>query len=304
MDQITSFRPMLRIMAIALAGWFLFVVSDTVTKYLTHVYPVPEVIFLTYCSGMIGTGLYILARHGVKGFATKRPQWHLARACSGALGAQMVVHALSMIPLADFYGIVFLSPLLLCLLSHFFLGETIGRHRMTAILVGFAGVLVLAGPQFSAGNSGFLFALAAVIFSALNGMTVRKIGKEPVLALFAFYPFVAGTLLNLPLMLMDPNSVVPHHPLNIMLFLLVPPVMLFGLMAYSYAFAHVHETAVIAPFHYSQIIWGTAIGYMLFGDVPTQRTILGAAIIISAGLYMIWREHALHKKTVIRNLQR
>jgi S-adenosylmethionine uptake transporter len=303
MTEDHPYNAFLKTVLIALTGWFLYVISDTMTKWLTQDYPVPEVLFLAYGLGLAIIVPYIVVRHGVRAFAPKQWKWHLARGVSGAASSLLGVEALHRIPMADFYGVIFLTPLLLCLLSHFLLKETIGRHRITAIIVGFIGVMILAGPKFASGSAGYLFALSAVLFSALNGIFVRKIGREPILLLFAFYVYLVNVLINLPALWAGHEFVVPHLS-SLPLFVAMPLVVLGGLLAYSVSFSRVRETAMIAPFHYSQILWGTILGYAFFGDVPTLRTIMGAAIIIGAGLYMIWREHTLHKASVLRSLPR
>jgi S-adenosylmethionine uptake transporter len=294
----------LKTVMIALTGWFLYVISDVINKLLTHSYPVSEILALSYLAGLCLIVPYIVIRYGWRAlFPPQKWKWHVARGVSGALGGLLGVHALQSIPLADFYGIIFLTPLLLCLLSHFILKERIGKHRITCIVIGFIGVIILAGPQFAGGNIGFIFAGVAVIFSAMNGILVRKIGPEKILMRFAFYVFTANTLLNLPIMLAEGSFKMPAVE-DMGLFLAIPPIVVCGLLCYSISFSRVRETAMIAPFHYSQMIGGVILGYFMFGDEPTARTLIGAAIIIGAGMYMIWREHVLHKASVLRNIQR
>ncbi len=304
MTEHHHYNAFIKTIFISLSGWMLYVFSDTITKWLTDSYSVSEIMVVSYTAGLLLIVPYIGLRYGWKAFLPERTwKLHVMRGISGALGTVVGVHALHLIPLTDFYGVVFLTPLLLCLMSHFILKERIGKHRITAIVVGFMGVLVLAGPQFSAGSAGYLFALSAVIFAASNGILVRKIGRETVLLRFAFYVFAANVVINLPILMMEDSFVMPQ-PGDIALFLAIPPIVMGGLIAYSVAFSRVKETAMIAPFHYSQIIWGAILGYFLFHEVPTARTVIGAAIIIGAGLYMIWREYVLHKASVIRSLPR
>lgn len=297
------FDYFLKTILISLIGWAMFVVTDTLNKWVVQDFKISFVIFTFSFFSALLTGFYIFFRYGFNGFRTERYKWHFIRAVCICASTLLCICALKLIPLADFYGIIFLSPLLLCLMSHFFLKERIGRHRMTAIIVGFMGVLVLAGPQFNEGNIGFLFALSAVFFSASNGISVRKIGREKNMILFAFYPSLFNMIVFLPFVLMDAPASMP--PLDgLFLIFLIAPASIAGLVLHSLAFARAPETSMIAPFHYSQMIWGVMIGYFLFDEIPGFQTILGASIIIGAGLYMIWREHKLHKAAVIRNLQR
>lgn len=291
------------IVAISLFGWFLYVCSDTTTKWLTQYYPVPEILLIVYGIGFTFVAGWLVVRHG---FGSLRPpKWrlHTLRAVCTATGSILGVEALHRIPMTDFYGVVFVTPLLICLMSHFILKERIGRYRLSAILVGFAGVLILAGPKFAHLDIGYIFTLLAALMSASNGICVRKIGYEPIPLRFALFVFAGNVILNAVLVARSGDFVVPNWS-SVPLFLLTPFIILGGLLAYSISFSRVRETAMIAPFHYSQIIWGTAFGYVLFGNEPTLRTLVGATVIIGAGLYMIWREHVLHKASVLRVTQR
>ena len=295
--------PFMTIVTISLSGWFLYVCSDTMTKWLTQSYPVPEILLIVYGIGLACIVGWLVARHGLG--SLKPPKWrlHALRGGCTALGSLLGVEALHRIPLTDFYGVVFVTPLLICLMSHFILKERIGRYRLSAIVVGFIGVLILAGPKFANADIGYIFALVAALMSASNGICVRKIGPEPIVLRFALFVFLGNVLLNAVLLAHTGGFVMPRWS-SVPLFASIPFVILGGLLAYSVSFSRVRETAMIAPFHYSQIIWGTVAGYVLFGNAPTLRTLIGAAIIIGAGLYMIWREHVLHKASVLRVTQR
>lgn len=285
------FRRNLAAISFGVAGWTAFAFADTLSKWLAQDYPVSQVIGLTAIVTFIMALCWTIGRYGYKSLITPFFGWHAARSLCAAGTTFCVVHAVSRIPLADFYGIIFLTPLMLAVLSFFLLGEKIGWHRLLAILVGFGGVVILAGPQFGTYNAGILFAFAAVIFVCGNGLVVRKMRAETVLPLYALYPALLNMVIHCPLMLPDfrmPEAV------DISLFAAVGPLILIGIMGFSLGFARASETAVVAPFSYIQIVWGVLLGYLLFGDVPQTNTIIGAAIIISSGLYVIWREHRLH----------
>jgi drug/metabolite transporter (DMT)-like permease len=298
-----DYNSFLRNVSIALFAWFLYVGSDTMTKWLAERYPASEILLITYALGLSFMVPFVMLRHGPRALLTPKWKWYLARSISGALCSYAGVRALARISLPDYYSIIFLTPLLLCLMSHFFLKERIGKHRLTSIVAGFAGILIVAGPEFESGNIGFIYAIVAVFFSALNGLMVRKIGQEKILWLFAIYPSIAHVILNGGNLIATHQFIAPAWA-DIPVFLAIPPVLLTGLLCWSYAFSNAKETAMIAPFNYSQMLWGVIVGYLLFHSLPTERTVIGAAIIIGAGLYMIWREHTLHKASVLRSLQR
>lgn len=289
----SRYRQTLQAIGWGVMGWTCFAFADIVTKWLTQTYSVSQILCITNLIGTIVTGMWIVFRHGKTGFRSQRMKWHMARGVCVVGSSVLVVNAVARVPLADFYGIVFLSPMAVALLSALVLGEKIGIHRLIAIIAGFGGVLVLAGPQFDDLNIGLVFAFCSVLFIATNSIIIRKIGREPVTMLFAFYPFVYSAVFNLPFML---GSYTPVASGDMILFLILPALALAGLIGFALGFSRAPETAVVAPFHYTQIIWGVMFGFFLFGDIPTPATLAGVVIIIAAGLYLIWREHLAHTR--------
>lgn len=121
--------------------------------------------------------------------------------------------------------------------------------------------------------------------SALNLLARPLDAHETILSL-AFYPNLINTLVLVPLTLVDP--VIP--PLShLVLFVLTGAMLTLGLVGVASSFRYARH-AVAAPLHYSQIVWGVAIGYAVFGDVPDLRTLIGAGIIIASGIYLIESE--------------
>lgn len=254
-----------------------------------------QLIGMSSMTGACLSGGWIIYRHGWRGFIT--PKWKLF-ALRGLLViaiSYLVVYSLSLIELADFYGIIFMSPFLVTILSVCLLKEKIGIHRIIAMLAGFSGVLVLAGPQLQSAPVGLLCVFLAMIGGSFVTIIIRKIGREPVTTLFAFVPFISSTVVYGPLMLLPGNFHIPDNPW----YLLAPAgmgVLAFaGFIFFSTGFTRATETAVITPFHYSQMVWGVLLGYLMFGDVPELSTIAGSLIILLAGLYMVWREYLHHK---------
>lgn len=291
--MIPSLRESISAIIYACIGYFLFCIVDTISKFLTHDFPAAQIMGVTGAAGLMLCTLLILIRHGWRGFMTPKWKLYLGRGFFQALATFLVIKALSTIPLADFYGIVFLVPLATTLLACVFLGEKIGIHRIGALLIGFAGVMVIAGPSFSGGNIGYAYVLGATFFSCAGGIFVRMIGHEPVRERYAFFPFAFGASFFLPMAVHD-GMVMPENALQIGLFAAIPILVMTGLICYSVGFAKARDTAAIAPFHYTQMIWGIILGFVIFHDIPTLATLVGSAMIIAAGGIVIWREHLHH----------
>ncbi|QQG36007.1 MAG: DMT family transporter [Micavibrio aeruginosavorus] len=278
-----------------MAGWFAFSLIDAFTKGMTDDFKTIQLIGMSSVTGTLLSAGWIVWRHGWRGFIT--PKWKLF-ALRGALVipiSYLIVHALAQVTLADFYGIIFMSPFLITILSVVVLKEKIGIHRIAAMIVGFTGVMILAGPQMQSAPLGLLCVFIAMIGGSIVAILIRKIGRVPATALFAFVPFISNALIYGPLMLLPGNFHIPENS-----WLLLEPagmgVLAFaGFILFSIGFTSATETAVVAPFHYSQMLWGVLLGYLMFGDIPQKTTIAGSLIILSAGLYMLWREYLHHK---------
>lgn len=288
------FRQNIKAILIALTGWFFFSVTDAFTKTLTDEYGIAQLIGMGSFIGMMLSGGLIYARYGWRGFLTKNWKLFLLRGALVVVVSWMVVKALSLITLPDFYGIVFMTPFFVTILSVLFLKERIGVHRVIAMIAGFIGVLILAGPRLDSVPLGLLLAFGGMMGGSLVTIIIRKIGREPVTLLFAFVPCTANALIYVPLMLAS-GFHIPENPFDLWQPATLGITAFIGFICFSIGFTRATETAVVAPFHYCQMIWGILFGYLLFGDVPPATTVIGSLVILLAGLYMLWREYVHHK---------
>ena len=216
---------------------------------------------------------------------TASPWAQIARSASLTVSAVLIIIAFSLMPLADAIAVSFIAPLLIVALSAPFLGERVGLHRWVAVVVGFVGMLVLVWPSGDVLDAGSLFAIGAAVFWAIGMLLTRHVrGDDPWSTLF--YTALVGTVLL--------SVVVPF-------FWSAPSITGWGLMlamgvlggiAHTFiinAFRHA-GASLLAPFNYTLLVWAMLYGWFLFGDFPDARTLLGAAIIIAAGLYAWHRE--------------
>lgn len=271
-------------------GWLSFSFADTCAKFLVQKYD-PSIILMTNGTiGMTLTFVWLMSTGGFKAFKTPKFKWHVLRALFTTGSSFSVVHALEHLPLADFYGITFISPFLIALFSFLLLGEKVGWRRITAMVVAFIGVIILAGPQYETHNIGLVWAFLAPVCLALNVLCVRKIGHGEPLSLFAFFPFVSIAFFNT--LIVGGDYTLPATG-DLWIFVLSTCCVMGGLIGTSIGFAKASDSAVVAPFLYTQIIWGVIIGMVLFATMPTSATLIGAVMIIGAGLFSFYREYRL-----------
>lgn len=269
---------------LALAAFALFPITDTLMKFLTRGYPLVETMFFNALFSVVTIGAYGLATGGVAGLATRRPGVHLLRGVAGLGAGGGAFFAFTQMPLADVYAILFASPLIITALAGVLLGERVGLHRWAAVAVGFLGVLLMLRP--SGGGlltAGAVGALVSAVSYSLSGIIVRRWGRGETPAAFPFY----GNLLVMALM----GCVLP-------LVYVTPSLADLGLMALCGVCGglallcllgafRIAPVPVVAPFQYVEILWGVLYGAVVFGDWPGNGVLLGGAVVIASGLYVL-----------------
>lgn len=265
-----------------------FSLADVLVKYLTAFYPVHIILIISSFFGMIISGAWIILAKGASALISPNLRIHLMRGLSTAVLIQCAIRAFEVLPLAEFYGIVFTSPLLVLIFSRFLLHEHVSPQSLVAVLIGFAGMLVITGPVYSTMSTGIFYALGAMVCISLNILFLRKMERRDYLPIYSFYPFTFIFLSNLPMAAYDFEWPGTGH---LQLFAPYIAFLIFAQICNGLGYRHAHVTAAIAPFHYTQMVWGIILGYLVFGDVPLMTTLIGAAMIISAGLYTIWQQY-------------
>jgi drug/metabolite transporter (DMT)-like permease len=264
-----------------------FACLDSTGKYLNHSMDTLEVVWARYLSGFVFALLLAnpLARPVL--MKTSRPWLQIARSAL-LLGATMLnLYALRWLQLDQTTSILFGAPFLVALLSGPLLDEWVGWRRFSAILVGFSGVLVVTRPGFGGLGAPALFSVASMCCYSFYIITTRILARTDSSQTTLFYSNMFGAVAM--------SVIVP--------FFWTPPDGWFtvGLMVMTGAFGSIghymlivaHRIAapvVLAPFMYMQFIWVIVISYMVFADLPNHWTLVGAAVVVSSGLYLLHRE--------------
>jgi len=257
------------------------------TVFFRSLFAMPVIIIWLTASGHLRDGLI-----------TKNPMGHVWRGLVGTIAMGCGFTALGLLPLPEVTAIGYASPLLVVIFAAMFLGEQVRVFRLSAVALGMIGVLIIVGPRLSViGTSGMdalqtlgvVITLAGATFAALAQIFVRKlITKESTPAIVFYFSLTATvlSLVTLPFGWVIPNTTQTA--------LLVFAGLAGGvgqiLLTNSYRHA---DASVIAPFEYSSMLLALLIGFFLFDEVPTLTVLAGAAIVVSAGLLIIWRERQL-----------
>lgn len=273
--------PLLGLLAFAL-----YATHDTLVKYLGGSYSTFQIVFF---SGLFSFPLIILMLLQDPTPGTLRARhlwWNLVRTLSMVSGWAAVFYAFSVLPLAQTYAILFSTPLLITLLSIPVLGEKVGIHRGGAVLVGLLGVLIVLRPGGADLTLGHAAALWAAICSATSSVIVRRIGRDERAAVLMLYPMLASVVIMGAVL---PFVYVPVAAID-MAALAVVAALAFGAALCIIAAYRRAEATVVAPMQYSQMIWAALFGWLFFSEIPDWWTVLGAAVIIASGLFILFRE--------------
>ncbi len=235
----------------------------------------------------------IMLRGGPKTIRTDKFPLHLKRMTVGLTGMIFNFWAVSLLPLAEATTIGFMVPVFATLLAIFLLAEKVGMHRWSAILAGFAGVLIITRPE-AAGFSwqGVLVALNGALFTAWVSIIIRDLGRteDPVTVVFWF------TIFSLPLlgtaMLWFGQW---HDGYSWLLIFGIGLCGGIGQLALTKSL-QLAPVSVVLSVDYSALIWATLYGWLIWSTLPTRWTLVGAPLIIGAGLYIAWREGRLAQR--------
>ncbi|MCF8495227.1 MAG: DMT family transporter [Alphaproteobacteria bacterium] len=282
----STLSPIHKAMLLSALGYAGFSASDAAVKFLTQYYSIFEIIVLIkLCAGCFLLLLAPLICRGRKLFTTKVPLLHALRGVLNALISIIVVLAFSKLPMTNVYAVLFTGPFFAVLLSIFLYGERLTQGRSIAIAAGFSGVLIAMRPGTAAADPLLLLPLCSAAMAALLFTVSRSLRDESIFSL-GFWPVMGAALFCLPLAW--PDFIIPT-PVHIPLFFISGAGIVTGLLCVSLAF-RAAPAASVTPFHYTQIIWGTIYGLLIFGDLPDMWTFAGAAVIIASGLYLVRKE--------------
>lgn len=289
-----DFKSTVKGMFMAAFGFSLFSFGDVFTKFTTETFTPVQTAFWISLAMMVGY-LSISPELGGIGrtLKTTKLRLHLLRGLLGVTVFVLMINGFQKLGLAMSYTLIFAGPFIAALLSILLLKDKIGVHRWLSILGGFTGVLIVLRPGVVPIEPAALGVLFAAFCFALSSIITRKIGPdEPVLS-FAFYGALVSLSIFTTLMILQDGFAVLPDIGQLTFFISVAFFHIGGTFAVIKAFSS-SETALVAPFHYVQLLWGTLFGYIFFGTSIDRWTAIGGAIIVLSGIYLIYREKVRH----------
>lgn len=242
----------------------------------------------------IGTALcataWVATGPGFSSLKTKRVKAHVSRMALGLTAMGMNFLSFALLPLAEATAIGFSVPIFSVILAALLLGEPTGKWRWGAVLVGFAGVLVVVQP--GSGHipmEGGAVAMVAALLTAAVTIVIRRLGATEAAATTVFW-FAVSSLVPLALVMPFVGSAHDATTFGILAAMALAGGLAQLTLTAALRFAPV---ALVMPMDYTSLVWATILGIILFGQLPSPWTWIGAPIIIGSGLVILWREHRL-----------
>jgi drug/metabolite transporter (DMT)-like permease len=263
-----------------------FAGSSALSKWLVASYPVGEVLFTRTFVAFLSCALFILPRTGLAVFRTRRRGHHFLRCVSQGTSQTCLLIAFSLMPLAGAIAINFSAPLFATLASALLLKEPVGPARWTALLIGFLGVLIVTNPGADTLQIGALFALANAVLYGSVTVGVRNMTATESTETLTLYQL---SLLSVFFVFLLPFGWINPSPLDAALMTINGVSNAVGQYWWTRALQLAPASAV-SPFYYLSLVWASALGFLIWGDVPTVGLVIGSLVVIGSGLFLLWRE--------------
>lgn len=272
---------------LGLLGFAIFATNDVVVKVLGQTYSPIQTLFFLVLFGFPVALIMLMTDPTEASLRPRRPVWVALRVIGYLVNSLCAFYAFAHLPLAQVYSLIFTAPLMITLLAVPILGERLGVHRIGAIVAGFLGVLIVLRPGGGLElQLGHLAAFGSAFGGALAAVAGRKISHVERHAVILLYPMLTAFLL---MGLALPAVYIPVPIEHMGLFAVVAALNFAATLTVIKAY-RAGEAAVVAPMNYSQILWATGFGILLFGEYPDAGTLAGSAVVIASGLYILMRE--------------
>ncbi|MEL7117615.1 MAG: DMT family transporter, partial [Pseudomonadota bacterium] len=237
--------------------------------------------------------ILLMLWHGPGILKTGAPGLQVLRGMVAAGSATAFIFAVKHVPLADAVAVSFVAPFIVTVMGALILGEQVGVRRWTAILIGFCATLIIIRPGLGVFHPAMFFVLlAAALFAGRQIISRALAGSDRTVTTVAYTALVSIAVLTIPL------PFVWEWPTEWWQVGLLVSIAVFAALAETLVIKALElaEAVILAPLHYTILIWSTFYGWLVFGDLPDGWTWVGVAIIVATGIYMLHRERVVARR--------
>ncbi len=271
-----------------------FSIMDLIVKWSEN-YPVGEVLFFRGFFGIIPILFLIPKDKYLNFYKTKRGFLHFKRCVSGLVAIVSIFIALRNLPLATVVSITFAAPIFTTIMSIIFLSEKVGLYRWLAVIVGFIGIIIISEPGFNSLNLYYIYPIIFCLGLSYVAITIRQLSTtEPVWLIGLYFSI---SIMILSFFTLTEGWIFP----NLKDFFLLSMVGILGGLAnlwltQSYKFS---EVSLVTPLKYLALLFAIIFGYFFWDEIPTVKTLIGAALVIVSSIIIFRREIYLKKQVYI-----
>jgi drug/metabolite transporter (DMT)-like permease len=267
-----------------------FSFMDLIVKWSDN-YPIGEVIFFRGFFGLIPIFLLIPRERLRNFYQTKRHKLHFQRCLSGLIALIAIFTALRKLPLATVVSISFAAPIFITIMSIFFLNEKVGMYRWLAVLVGFIGIIIITEPGLNSFNIYYLYPIIFCIGLSYVAIVIRRLSLTEPIWLIGFY--FSFTIMMTSFLTLPYGWIMP----SLKDFILLSLVGILGgaanlLLTQSYKFS---EVSLVSPLKYLSLLFAIFFGYLIWNEIPSYKTLVGASLVILSSIIIFRREIYLKK---------
>ncbi|KZL08490.1 EamA-like transporter family protein [Pseudovibrio axinellae] len=270
-----------------------FMFNDALLKYTAQTMPLGQIIFLR---GLVTTFIMAMWCWSSGAFSQGRKLFHpvvFGRSILEIIGSFMYLTALTQMPIANATAMLQAMPLAVTAGAAMIYGEVVGWRRWSAIAVGFAGVMLIIRPGMDGFDAWALLAVAAVVFMALRDLVTKSMPRGMPSSGVCFVVCAAVTLMGAGMGTTEEWIAVE---IDYVLPLVGCSTFLIGAYYFAIVSTRAGDMSVVAPMRYTGLLWATAIGVLVWGQVPDAITITGMLVVVGSGLYTVHRERVRHKQ--------
>lgn len=279
----------LRGIGLMVTGILFLTFGDSLIKVIARTVPLPQILILMGFGGALVFATFILIRREDLFSRLIFDRNVLVRNGCEVFGTSFMISALAVVPLSVVAAVLQATPIAVTLIAAIFYGVTVGWRRWTAIMIGFAGVLIIVRPGAEGFQLNTLLAVGAMIGLSFRDVTTRTSPKALGSLQLSFYAFLAIASAGLVASIYTGDI----KPLSLSVAAITALCVVCVVIGYFCVTASLRQgdILVIIPFRYTRIIFAGAIGFFFFAETIDNWTIVGSAIVIGSGLYALWREH-------------
>ena len=270
---------------IGFVAYFIFSIGDTLIKIAAEGYAFTLVFAISTSAGCLPVLGYLLYKKSFSQIVTKNYTLHIARGILMAAVAYSILKGIILLPLSIAYPILLSAPVFLTIMGVIFLREKLNIYKVLSLIIAMIGVILISGFSFNQGynKEGIILLLIGSILVAVLDLTVRLFGQKETTIALSFYNLLFAAII---FVLLSLNSLQPIMFLDLAAITAGGFLDGLGMLLLVFALKNI-EASYVSITHYSQILYGLIIGYLIFSHVPSYVEIIGSALIILSG-YLIY----------------